>query len=131
MNIEQAKCVGNGGLLRNRQPVVGHVKANCCSLQQRSRQQKQRCYPELRLCSKTGQLEHLSWYSFQIRTWLEGLRSNAELDCVTEHLSQADQINKEMPSIRGRIRRLAPTQKYLVKLMVQNSDVLKCGGESY
>jgi LuxR family transcriptional regulator, maltose regulon positive regulatory protein len=57
----------------------------------------------------------------QIRTWLEGLQSDPEIGYSLRNLlNKADQVNKEMPGIRRRIRRLAQiTEAPGAKLMIQ------------
>jgi two-component SAPR family response regulator len=57
----------------------------------------------------------------QIRTLLEGLQSDPEIGyALRTLLNKADQINKEMPGIRRRIRRLAQiTEAPGMKLMIQ------------
>lgn len=56
-----------------------------------------------------GQLQHpVLIFVQQIHTWLEGLESDTEVGYALRNLiRKADQINKEMPGIRRRIRRLA------------------------
>ena len=57
----------------------------------------------------------------QIRPWLESLQSDAEVGYAVQNLlTKADQINKEMPGIRRRIRRLAqitdvPGEKLIIQ----------------
>jgi two-component SAPR family response regulator len=57
----------------------------------------------------------------QIRTWLEGMQSDAEIGYALQNLlNKADQINREMPTIRRRIRRLAQiTEAPGAKLIIQ------------
>ena len=57
----------------------------------------------------------------QIRTWLEGLQSDIEIGFALQGLlNKADQINRKMPGIRRRIRRLAKISEVPgAKLMIQ------------
>ena len=57
----------------------------------------------------------------QIRPWLKGLQSDAEVGYAVQNLlTKADQIKKEMPGIRRRIRRLAQiTEISGEKLIIQ------------